>query len=204
LFIDKIRNRNGVATQMPLGAEPLDEADIVAIEDWIENGALRTPDADPAPALNNPPRRPEIAIFNNAGTRLDGTGPVRVAPGTTLVLRHSVQDFETPDNAIPFAALVLQLPDGQQVILNPASPDNPGLATTTLDTTNPPQGRGDLLNYEFTWTIPTDLPIVNPANGVRGQIGARNQDVTMLVLYIDGASPAIVAFDSSTTVIEIR
>src|SRR5688500_17631195 len=74
LFIDKIRNRN-VATQMPLGAEPLDEADIVALEKWINDGALRAPGAAPAPVLNNPPRRPQIGIFNGTN-RLDGTGPI--------------------------------------------------------------------------------------------------------------------------------
>ena len=48
LFIDKIRNRNGVATQMPLGAEPLVEEDIAALEKWINDGALRAPGAAPA------------------------------------------------------------------------------------------------------------------------------------------------------------
>jgi hypothetical protein len=70
LFIDKVRNR-GVATQMPLGAEPLAEADIQALEAWIEGGALREPGAPAAPTLNNPPRRPEIGIFDAAGARLD-------------------------------------------------------------------------------------------------------------------------------------
>ncbi|HEY5950217.1 MAG TPA: hypothetical protein VIV40_32200, partial [Kofleriaceae bacterium] len=45
LFIDKIRNRNGVATQMPLGAEPLEEAEIKELEAWITAGALRAPGA---------------------------------------------------------------------------------------------------------------------------------------------------------------
>ena len=42
VLIDKLRNR-GVATQMPLGAEPLAEADIAALEAWIRGGALRAP-----------------------------------------------------------------------------------------------------------------------------------------------------------------
>ena len=79
LLIDKIRNRGGVATQMPLGAEPLDEADIKAIEAWITAGALRAPGAAPAPILNNPPKRPQLAIFSSTGVRLDGVGPVTVA-----------------------------------------------------------------------------------------------------------------------------
>src|SRR5678815_5558764 len=52
-LVDKLRNR-GVSTQMPLGAEPLAEADIAEIEAWIDGGALRAPGADPAPVLNNP------------------------------------------------------------------------------------------------------------------------------------------------------
>src|SRR5215468_6723917 len=95
LLIDKLRNRNGVSTQMPLGADPLLEADIQALEAWITGGALRAPGAAPAPVLNNPPHRPEVAIFDAGGTRLDGAGPVKVSAGATLVLRHSVQDFET-------------------------------------------------------------------------------------------------------------
>ncbi|HET7502604.1 MAG TPA: hypothetical protein VFK02_16400, partial [Kofleriaceae bacterium] len=91
LLVDKLRNRNGVSTQMPLGADPLDEADIKAIESWIDSGALRAPGADPPPQLNNPPHRPEVAIYSNAGVRLDGAGPVRITTNTTLVLRHSVQ-----------------------------------------------------------------------------------------------------------------
>ncbi|MEO8702951.1 MAG: hypothetical protein ABI867_23095 [Kofleriaceae bacterium] len=205
LMIDKIRNRNGVATQMPLGAEPLEEADIQAIEAWINGGALRAPGADPAPVLNNPPKRPEIAIFSGA-TRLDGTGPINVAPGSTLTLRHTVQDFETADAAIPFAALILSLADGQQVILTPGSPEDPGLAQTTFDAAGP-QGKGDQLNYRFTWNIPTvaaGLPTVNPDTGIRSSRSPVGQDVSVLVVYVDGSTPGIVAIDTSTTPIQIR
>lgn len=206
LMIDKIRNRNGVATQMPLGAEPLEEADILAIEAWINSGALRAPGADPAPVLNNPPRRPEIGIFNGGGTRLDGLGPITVAPGTSLVLRHTVQDFETADAAIPFAAVILQLTDGQQVILNAASPDDPGIAQTAFDAAGPP-GKGDQLNYRFTWNIPTvaqGLPVVHPDTKVRTSRSPVGQDATVLVIYVDGSTPGIVAIDTSTTPIQIR
>src|SRR5207237_9635970 len=104
-----------VSTQMPLGAEPLGETDIQAIEGWITAGALRAPGADPAPALNNPPKRPEIAIFDSTGKRLDGTGPISIAVGTQLVLRHTVQDFETPDAHIPISAL-LQIDEDTTII----------------------------------------------------------------------------------------
>jgi hypothetical protein len=67
VLIDKLRNRD-VATQMPLGADPLDGADIAAIEAWIEDGALRRPGDDPAPQLNEPPWKPEIGVFAANGT----------------------------------------------------------------------------------------------------------------------------------------
>ncbi len=203
LFIDKIRNRNGVATQMPLGAEPLDEADIAELEAWIDGGALRSPGADPAPLLNNPPRRPEIAIFNNSGTRLDGTGPIQVSAGTTLVLRHSVQDFETADTAIPFAAVILGLGDGNDVVLNPAAPDDKHIGQTTFDAAAP-DGKGDKLNYKFTWTIPATLDVRNNATGAVTQRSAAGQTVTVLAVYIDGATPGIVGLDFSPTQIEIQ
>jgi hypothetical protein len=206
LFIDKIRNRNGVLSQMPLGAEPIEEADIAAIEKWIDDGALRAPGADPAPVLNNPPRRPEIAVFNNSGTRLDGTGPISAAPGSTLVLRHTVQDFETADGSIPFAAVILQLDDGTAVVLNPAAPDDKQLGVTTFDAAGP-QGKGDQLNYRFTWNIPaTTLQVRNDATGA---ITTRNLTtetitVTPLVVYIDGATPGIIALDIGTTPITLE
>ncbi len=203
LLVDKIRNRNGVATQMPLGAEPLAEEDMKAIEAWIEGGALRAPGADPAPLLNNPPHRPEIAIFNAAGTRLDGTGPIRVTAGTTLTLRHSVQDFETTDSAIPFAAVILTLADGRNVILNAPSPDSPQLGITSFDAAGP-QGKGDTLDYKLSWTIPATLPVFDSATHVRSSVVASGQSVTVLVVYIDGASPGIVALDTSTTPIQIQ
>ena len=203
LFIDKIRNRNGVATQMPLGAAPLEEADIQAIEAWIDGGALRTPESDPAPALNNPPRRPEIAIFNTAGTRLDGTGPVSVPAGTTLVLRHSVQDFETADDAVPFAIVILGLADGTNVILNEAAPNDPHIGQTVFDA-NAPQGKGDLLNYRFSWTIPATLPVFDQATNTRSTRPASGQTVTVLAAYLDGATPPIVALETGATTIEIQ
>lgn len=202
LFIDKIRNRNGVATQMPLGAEPLEEADIAALEAWINDGALRAPDADPAPVLNNPPRRPEIAIFDG-NTRLDGTGPINVSPGTTLTLRHTVQDFETADSAIPFAAIILGLGDGNDVVLNPAATDDPHIGQTQFDNLGP-QGKGDQLDYKFEWTIPATLEVRDQATGARTTRSATNQTVTVLAVYVDGATPGMVAIDFSTTPIQIQ
>jgi hypothetical protein len=199
VLIDKLRNR-GVATQMPLGAEPLAEADIAAIEAWITAGALRGPGAASAPVLNNPPRRPEIALFDGSGARLDGTGPVRVAVGTTVALRHSVQDFETPDPQIPFAAVVLSIADGRNVVIEPAAND-PHVGRTTFDA-NGPMSRGDRLNYMRSWTIPETLPLITPAGRVRSEASAHGKVVSVFAVYLDGAQ-GVTAFDVSPFQIEI-
>jgi hypothetical protein len=153
--------------------------------------------------LNNPPKRPEIAIFDNGGVRLD-VGRVEVNPGTQLVLRHSVSDFETPDDQIPFAALVLQLDDqsGDEVVLTGADSQ---VGQTQFDAGGP-QGRGDVLNYRFTWNIPANNLTVR--NSVNGQISVRPNlsglNIRPLVVYIDGATPGIIAIESSLTLIEIQ
>jgi len=200
LLIDKLRNR-GVATQMPLGAEPLVEADIAAIEAWINAGALRAPGAAPAPALNNPPRRPEIAIFDSGGARLDGLGPVRASVGMTLVLRHSVQDFETPAPQIPFAAVVLTIADGRNIVIEPTAND-PQVGRTTYDA-NGPMSRGDQLDYMRSWTIPETLQLFRPQGRVRSEASAHGQVVSVFAVYLDGTAAGVTAFDVSATQIEI-
>jgi len=201
LLIDKLRNRNGVATQMPLGAEPLAEEDIAAIEAWINEGALRAPGAAPAPVLNNPPKRPEIAIFNNAGQRLDTSGPVSVAVGTTLVLRHSVQDFETPDAQIPFAAVILGTADGRNVVLVPAAQD-PHVGPTTFDAAGP-MGTKDQLDFKRSFTITSQLQLRDNAGAITS-VSASGQTLTAIVVYIDSTTAGIVAFDTAATPIQIQ
>jgi hypothetical protein len=200
LFIDKIRNR-GVATQMPLGAEPLDESDIKALEAWIDAGALRAPGAAAAPDLDNPPHRPEIAIYQGA-SRLDGTGPVHIAVGAPLVLRHSVQDFETPDAQIPFAGVLLQAADGRAVALSPAASD-PSIGQTTYDAAGP-MGIGDQLDYQRAWTVPATLTLWDRTTNVRTDVPASGQTLTVIAIYIDGATPGIAAFDASASQIQIQ
>jgi len=200
LFIDKIRNRNGVATQMPLGAEPLEEADIAALERWITDGALRAPGAAPAPVLNNPPKRPQIGIFNGAA-RLDGAGPINVPAGTTLTLRHSVQDFETPDESIPFAAVILQAADGRNVVITTGN--DPHVGPTTYDPAGP-VGQGDLLNYRRTWAIGATLELYNPQTTQRQTVPSAGQAITVLAVYIDSTTGGIVALDSSPSTIQIQ
>ncbi len=203
LFIDKIRNRNGVATQMPLGAEPMEEAEIQALEAWIDQGALRAPGAAAAPVLNNPPKRPQIGIYNGT-TRLEGTGPVTVSAGTTLTLRHTVHDFETADTAIPFAAVILQIADGRQIVLEPAA-DDPHVGPTTYDAAGPP-AQGDVFNFKRTWTIPATLTLRHPDTAAITTAPAAGQSVTVLAVYIDGLpnQDGIVALEIGATPINIQ
>jgi hypothetical protein len=198
--IDKLRNRNGVATQMPLGAEPLPEEDIAAIEAWIADGARRFPGADPAPVLNNQPRKPEIAIYQGT-TRLDNGGLAVVQRGDTITLRHSVHDFETADADIPFGAMILIGPNGTNVVLEPGSATDPQLKLTAHDPTAPPMGAGDLLNFEADWMIPTTVQLVD-------DMGNRTDavlpiSVVPLALYIDNPMLGIVAFDISPRMLRI-
>jgi len=200
LVIDKLRNRN-VATQMPLGAEPLEEADIQALEAWITAGALRSPGAQPAPVLNNPPKRPEIAIYNGS-TRLDGTGPVHVNAGMTLTLRHTVDDFETADASIPFAAVLLTISDGtgRQIILDAQTQ---ALGITTYDPAAP-MGKARPLDFARTWTIPTQLSLVNPTTKATSTAPASGQTVNVIAVYVDSTTMGIAAFDTSATPIQIQ
>ncbi|MEZ4307214.1 MAG: hypothetical protein R3F14_04110 [Polyangiaceae bacterium] len=164
LLIDKLRNKD-VLSQMPLGAKPLAEDDIAAIEQWIAGGALRRPGEDAAPKLNNPPAEPQIAVFDEAGNRLDAGGPFSVAAGTKLVLRHSVQDFETDDADIPYAAFILQLADGRSIQVS-TTPGAETSAITSYDGPGAPEGIGDALNFAFEWTVPATLTLMDDAGNV--------------------------------------
>jgi hypothetical protein len=150
-LIDKLRNRD-VISQMPLGAEPLAEEDLVAIEAWIQGGALRRPGDPPAPVLNNPPAKPEIAIFDASGARLDGAGQVVVHPGDTLTLRMSVQDFETDDADIDFAGFELVTPDDLLLLLVPELGADGHVVYGEYDEVAP-EGLGDKLNYRVDITL---------------------------------------------------
>ena len=202
LFIDKIRHRNGVATQMPLGAEPMDEPAIPELEKWINDGALRAPGATAAPVLNNPPKRPQIGVFNASGTRLDGAGPVNVSANTALTIRHTVHDFETPDATIPFAAIIMQIADGRQIVLN-ATGNDPHVGQTTYDAAGP-MAQGDVFNYRRAWTIPTTLNLRHPDTGVLSTAPAAGQTVSIIAVYIDSPTQGIVAIEIGATMINIQ
>ena len=208
-FIDKIRNRNNVATQMPLGAEPLAEADVQALEAWIRDGALRAPGAAPAPVLNNPPKRPQLGVFDVSGNRLDNGGQLNVNIGQTIVLRHTVQDFETTDNAIPFSGVTLQLGNNKAVVFD-ATADDPETGVTAFDSTNPPMGNGDAMNRERTFTIPATLPRIDTVTEVQDSIPAGGVNMFLQAFYIDEFDPGppvrfgMIAFEGATFAIHIN
>jgi hypothetical protein len=192
LLVDKLRNRNGVGTQMPLGAEPLPEADIAAIEAWIAAGALRAPGMDPAPVLNNPPRKPDIAVYSAAGVRLDDGGAATVHIGQTVTLRHTVADFETADAAIPLAAMLLFAGDGLRVVLEPAS-DDPSVGLTAYDAAGP-MGAGDVFDFRRAWSVTAMIEVVDDA-GVRSSVPANGLTITPIAIYYDSiGADGIAAF----------
>jgi hypothetical protein len=191
VLIDKLRGRD-VATQMPLGAEPLSEDDIAALEAWIDDGALRRPGADPAPVLNEPPRAPEIGVYLGA-VRLDGAAGANVSVGQTITLRHSVHDFELADSAIPFGAFVLSATDGRNAVLVPAAPDDPHVAPTAYDAAGP-MGNGDLLNWRFQWTIPATIELYDEATMVRTPVAASGMVLSPIALYVDSFTGGIAEF----------
>lgn len=199
-LIDKLRNRD-VGTQMPLGAEPLAEDEIALIERWIEDGALRRPGAEPAPELNNPPRAPEIGVFDAAGERLDGGGNVVVAAGTPLTLRHSVSDYETADEDIPFGAFIVQLADERQIVLSPGT-DDPGVGASAPDG-DAPMGNGDLLNRSLELTIGAEVDLVDGAGAIE-TVPSAGLTFFVIAVYLDQVEGGIAALTVSTATIQVE
>jgi hypothetical protein len=199
-LIDKLRNRD-VSTQMPLGAEPLAEEEIALIEEWIRGGALRRPEAEPAPELNNPPKLPEIGVFGASGERLDTGGPFTVAAGTPLTLRHSVSDFETADEDIAFGAFVLQT-GARQLVLSPGG-DDPGVAPSVHDPDGP-MGNGDQLNRALALTIGATVDLVDEAGTVETGVPSSGLAFTIIAAYVDDAEDGIAAFFFSPATMEVE
>jgi hypothetical protein len=159
--------------------------------------------------LNNPPRRPQLGVFDTAGNRLDNGGQVNVNVGDTIVLRHTVQDFETPDAMIPFSGVSLQLGNDKAVVLDPAN-DDPQTGATTFDATNPPMGIGDSMNRERSFTIPSTLPRIDTVTRVQDTIPARGVNMFLQAFYIDelDLGPPVVfgmiAFEGATFAIHVN
>lgn len=181
-LMDKLRNKD-VISQMPLGAVPLSEENLAAIEAWIREGALRRPGAAPAPALNNPPARPEIAIFDASGARLDGAGQVVARPGDTLTLRMSVQDLETDDADIAFAGFELVTPDDRSLLLVPERGADGTVAYGEYDA-NAPEGRGDKLNYRAHITI-GDTSVLVGGDGEMTEVPSAGLTLSPVFFYAD-------------------
>ncbi|MCG8423884.1 MAG: hypothetical protein MJE77_38810 [Proteobacteria bacterium] len=198
-LVDKLRNRN-VGTIMPLGAEPLSEEEIRLIEDWIRQDALRRPGASKAPDLDNPPRRPEIAIFDEKGDRLDSQ-PFTAAVGTGLVLRHSVADFETADQDIPFAAFILIASEtGEELVLRPGAERDPQLGVTSYDPDGP-MGIGDVLNYRFEFTISEAIQLRNGEGQLRSA-SASGLQFTPIAIYLDTGGIASFTISPNSLTVE--
>lgn len=185
LLVDKLRDR-GVLSRMPLGARPLAEEEIAAIERWIAGGALRRPGAEPAPRLNEPPSAPEVAVFDDQGNRLDHGGPVTVAPGTRLVLRHSAADFETADADIPYSTFSFDLPGGRAVQLG--APGGGSAGPSAYEPDGAPAGKGDLLDFRFDWTVPETVAVLGD-DGTITQESTAGMSITVTAAYIDAAPP---------------
>lgn len=198
LLVDKLRHRNDVATQMPLGADPLPEAEIAEIEAWIADGALRRPGAEPAPMLNQAPLRPQIAVFDAAGERLDAAGAVVVSPGTTLTFRMSVEDFETDDADVLYALFFMQDGLGRQVYLTPGA-DFPNAGFASFDP-DAPSGAGDELNWRFDWTVPAlatfDDGSLQPTTG---------RSFSLIAYYVDElSSVGMPTFDFALDLVRVE
>jgi hypothetical protein len=187
LIIDKLRNRD-VISRMPLGADPLPEEEIAAIEKWIVDGALRRPGAEPAPTLNNPPDEPLIGVFDAGGTRLDALGPFTTPAGTSLTFRASVSDFETDDAKIPFAAFILQDTNLRQVLLNPAAPPQNGgnIGAAHFDDVAAPEAKGEVLNWRWDYALPDLVDVVNDDGTVSQDVPTAGLTFTVTAVYIDG------------------
>ena len=187
LLVDKLRNRN-VGTQMPLGAEPLSEAQIAEIEAWIDDGALRAPGAPADEALNELPAEPEIAVFTAAGERIDGPVAATVHVGDTLTLRQSVEDFETDDAAMPLVVFVIATGDGSAIVVNPGAND-PQIAAASFDAAAP-EGVGDLLDWRFVWKVPAQADLRNDDTGViTPDVPLAGKTLSLIALYVDDLGP---------------
>ncbi len=190
LIIDKLRDRSGVATMMPLGAPPMAEEDIARIEKWISDGARRHPDAPEAAPMNEPPLPPEIAVYDDTGSRIDVGGVATVKVGDTITLRHSAMDYETADPDVPFAAFSVILADGRNVYWGPTY----GVAISSSYDAAGPMGNGDALNFRFDWTVPATVDISADGATVDETISTAGQTFSLVAYYLDGDQPSILTF----------
>ena len=64
--------------------------------------------------------------------------------------------------------------------------------------------RGDRLDYVRSWTVPATLTLYNPRDKTTADVSAHGVTLSLAAIYLDGANPAIAAFDTSPTQIQIQ
>ena len=204
LLVDKLRNQN-VITQMPLGAQPLAEEDIAAIEAWIAGGALRTPGAKPAAKIDNPPDEPAVGVFDASGDRIDGGGSAVLTPGTTVTFRMTTRDFETADADVPYAVFLLQSDIGQSLIIDTTvEPTSGTQAFAAYDAGDVPSDKGEPLDWAWSYAVPekADLIDVDGAT-VLHDVPLSGMSFTVLAGYYDGTveAPGFLALKVATDLV---
>ena len=182
LLIDKLRNRE-VISVMPLGAAPVPEEQIAAIEAWIAAGAKRFAGAKPIEAIDELPEEPLLGIFDPDGVRLDSGGNALVSPGDTVVFRMTSHDFETADEDIPYAVFLLQTNDGRAVVFNPQTGD-PTSAYASFDGANPPPVGDESYNWMFEWIVPDTVDLSDFEGGYEQGVPTAGMGFFLVGAYI--------------------
>ncbi len=159
LLIDKLRNRE-VISVMPLGAAPVPEEQIAAIEAWIAGGAKRFGGAEPTEPIDEPPEEPQLGIFDPDGVRLDLGGAAVASAGQSVVFRMTSHDFETADEDMAYAVFILQTAEGDLVVFNPGTGD-PTSAYAAFDDANPPPIGDESYNWMFEWVVPDTVDLLD-------------------------------------------
>lgn len=140
--------------------------------------------------MNEPPLPPEIAVYDDAGNRLDVGGIATVQVGQTITLRHSVMDYETADQDVPFAAFSVILADGRNIYWGPTY----GVAVNTSYDPAGPMGNGDALNFRYDWTVPPTVDLSVDGQTVDETIATAGQTFSLVAYYLDNDQPSILTF----------
>lgn len=198
LLVDKLRD-HAVISRMPLGAAPLPEASIQAVESWIETGALRAPGAAPAPVLDNPPDAPRIGVFGADGARV--AAPVQA--DEPLTLRMTVKDFETADADMVAAGFYLYADDGRMLMLQ-AEQGYSGYLQATYAPAGAPVDKNDPMSWKVDVTIPKIVPLSSDGKKIDYAPSA-GMKLTVFAAYADGdpAKGAMIAYGQAPNAAEV-
>jgi hypothetical protein len=126
---------------------------------------------------------PSVGVFDATGKRLDGAGTIEVAAGDALVLRTTVEDFETADQDMPFVGFELATDDGSIVNFDPTQGENGVVGYATYDA-NGPAGEGDVFDYAFAFTVPEMISLVDPT-GATKEVPAAGLRLSVVAFYGD-------------------